>query len=157
VRLLLLLTLSTGCCGVLPGDSCGSPGPPPPDTCSDARTGLISLIEIGRDDDVFTPYHDGDMPKVVVGGQGSEMMGLRLRITPAGDVPPCLMQRTEYLPPADGHSTTPLRTYYETDGSFTTKPLWIPGYLPDAFDVRVTSGQGNEAATATVHLGNVDM
>ena len=113
---------------------------------------MLSSLEIGRDDEVFTPYHDGDPPKIVIGGQGSTMMGLRLRLQ-GSNIPPCLEQRTEYLAPGDGHSASPLKTYSEADGSFTTRPLWVPGYLPDAFDLRVTSGQ----TIATVHLGNVDM
>jgi hypothetical protein len=128
-----------GCCGVLPGDSCSNPGPPPPDSCSSGQTGTVDSLEIGRDDDVFVAYHDGDTAKVITGGQGSTMMGVRIRLT--GTVPNCLAQTTQYLSPAQGMSSDPVKTYAQTDGSFITKPLWIPGEFPATFDLQVTVGQ----------------
>jgi hypothetical protein len=146
VRSLLLALALHGCCGVLPGDSCPSPGPPAPDSCNSGEAATVATIEIGRDDDLFTPYHDGDTAKIIRGGQGSTMMGVRLRLT--GTVPSCLAQSTQYLMPASGMNSDPVKTYPQTDGSFTTKALWIPGGFAPMFDVQVTIG----SQMAVVHL-----
>jgi hypothetical protein len=136
----------SGCCGVLPGDTCNNNGPPAPDSCSSGQAATVDSIEIGRDDATFTAYHDGDTAKIVTGGQGASMMGVRVRLM--GTVPSCIDQTTEYLSPASGMNNTPVKTYQEADGSFTTKALWVPGGFSTMFDLQVTIG----AKSAVVHL-----
>lgn len=100
---------------------------------------MVDTIEIGRDAETFTAYQDFEMPHIVVGGQGASMMGVRLRLT--GTVPACLKQHTGYEDNgAEGHNDTPVKTYREPDGSYTTKPLWIPGYFPSMFSIHVDCG-----------------
>jgi hypothetical protein len=138
--MLRALLVFSGCCGVLGGDSCNNNGPPPADTCNTPAIGTVDTITVGRDDDVFTAYHDGDLPHIVRGGQGAEMMGIRLKLTGAG-VPACLSQMTSYQDNgAQGRSSSPVKTYRESDGSYTTKALWIPGYFPSSFSVLVAAG-----------------
>src|SRR5579859_7570843 len=129
LRAVLLLT---GCCGLLPGDSCQPSGPPPPDSCSNPQAGSFATIQIGSDGDPFTAYHDFDQPHIVRGGQGASMMGIRMRVT-GSNVPSCLAQITAYDDGGQGMSNSPVKTYGESDGSYTTKPLWIPGYFPSLF------------------------
>src|SRR5438874_12671402 len=146
IRAVPLLLLAAGCpCGTLPGDTCG---PPAPDSCNSGETGAVATVEVGSDADPFVAYHDLDQPHVVFGGQGAAMMGIRLRLT--GNVPACLAQSTAYEDNmASGSNRSPVNTYKEADGSYTTRPLWIPGYFPSFFTVHVDAG----GQTARVHLG----
>jgi hypothetical protein len=112
------------------------------------QTGSFATIQIGSDADPFTAYQIADAPHIVRGGQGATMMGIRLRIN-ASSVPPCLTQVTAYEDGAQGMNSSPIKTYQESDGSYTTKPLWIPGYFPATFTVRVDAG----GITQRVRLG----
>jgi hypothetical protein len=144
-RAVLLLLLTAGCpCGSLPGETCG---PPPPDSCSSGQAGAADTVEIGSSADVFTAFHDGDRPDIVVGGQGSSMMGVRLRLTGAA-IPSCLTQSTTYEDGAHGGGSDAVNTYQEPDGSYTTRPMWLPGYFPTQFSIHAVAG-GQEAL---VHL-----
>jgi hypothetical protein len=110
----------------------------------------VDTIDIGSDADTFTAYHDFDMPHIVFGGQGASMMGLRLRLT--GPVPACLVATIAYEDGGQGMDTSSVKTYQESDGSFTTKPLWVPGYFPSLFTVHSTVGGKDQR----VHLGTPD-
>ena len=83
------------------------PQPPPSDTCDAPTTGTVDALEIaatqltaegfatGRADDVRPPraLAEGDRLWLVTGGQGSEMVALRL-VLRGPDVPGCISQST---------------------------------------------------------------
>jgi hypothetical protein len=144
--------LLIGALALVPGcifGSCQNPSPPPADSCTSGRAGAVDSLEIGDDLDPFTPYHDGDLPHVIVGGQGLTMMGIRLRMRGA-DVPSCIQQATHYEVGGmdTGGSDVAVNTYAEPDGTRVTKPLWMPGeFGHDDFVIAVAGG-----TTTTVHL-----
>jgi hypothetical protein len=110
----------------------------------------VDTIEIGSDADTFTAYHDFDKPHIVYGGQGASMMGIRVRLT--GSVPACLVETVAYQDGGQGTNTSSVKTYMEADGSFTTKPLWVPGYFPTLFTVHADTGGKSQ----NVRLGAPD-
>jgi hypothetical protein len=147
LRVAIPLLLLQGCCPTGGIGTCN--GPPAEDSCGLPKTGVIDGIVIGHDDP-FVAYSDGDRPQIVIGGQGSPMMGIRLKLT-GSSVPDCLSQSTAFEAPAQGSNGVPLRTYAGTDGSYNTKALWIPGYFPYSFNVAVTAG----GKTQRVRLGEL--
>ena len=142
VLVLAVVAAAGGCCGVPGFASCSPSGPPPTDSCVSGTSGTLGTIEIGAADDLFRAYHDGDAPHIVEGGQGLTMMGVRLRLTGA-DVPACLAQSTGFQDLSGmrlAGSSDPLKTYPESDGSFTTRPVWIPSSFPASFDIVTVVG-----------------
>jgi hypothetical protein len=124
VVIALAATQVGGLCG-------GGPSVPVPDECSmGASVGTVSSVEIGAAADTFTPVADGDVTPLVIGGQGGSMVVVRVRLRGA-NVPSCLAQRTIVYAGSGAElaeENEALLTYPETDGSRTTKPLYVRMY-----------------------------
>lgn len=120
---------------------------PSPDSCAPTQAGQIATLEVGPGDftttQAFVAWQNDDPVHQVSGGQGSMMMGVRLRVTGPGGLPACLPQVTRLLGP-DGAElqklTTSLKTYAAPDGSRVTRTLWVAAYLPNRFRVEVQAG-----------------
>jgi hypothetical protein len=131
------------------GGLCGPGGftPPPPDSCGTPVSYAAGALELGvGDDDHFTLLHDGDVVQTVTGGQGFQMIPLRLHLI--GATPGCITQDTEVTSSDRGsivHDTSPLKTYGQPDGSFLTRA----DYLIVGF------GQPGEVITIAVMTGGV--
>lgn len=130
---LALLAVAAGVSGasVLPGDD----GIPDPDSCNKPTSGEVDSLEIGgADEETFSPLSDGEVVNLVVGSQGGQMLPVRYRFR-GPDVPGCIEQRSELrFCPAYSTCDTPmlmadssamLHTYEESDGSRTTRALYL--------------------------------
>jgi hypothetical protein len=138
------------------GMMCGSPGPPPPDSCPSPSSAALTTLELGPEvisDRAYEPWAGSDTAYVTTGVQGGYMLGVTLRV-PAGAAA-CLAQRTTAS--AGGRvimaEDSPLKTYEQADGTRTTRTTWLvfPG-APPAIDsqVEVTTKAGGQ--TQTVQL-----
>lgn len=123
-RLLVLPVLLIAAC------LAGCPGPttpPAPDVCDTPVDGAgVATIEIGPNEDTFRPFAQNEAVALVQGGQGGSMLPLRLRLT-GTSVPECIAQATSvsYDMQTLASDSAPLRTYAESDGSRTTKALFV--------------------------------
>jgi hypothetical protein len=156
VTVLRLLPLAAA---ALASVATSAPPLPEPDTCSSPPAELsLDLLEIGPGDDgnsAFVPFVDGDEIPIVVGGQGSDMIVLRIRIA-GEDAPACLPQTTRVLSGGVqvAGETRPLTTVDAGDGTRVTPPIYMilgsgGGYFDDGYDVAVTVAD----RTVQVHLG----
>jgi len=95
----------------------------PPETAT-VEAVTVESIEAG-------PLADDDVLPLTTGGQGTDMIGLRIVLTGA-DVPECMGHETTLTGPSGtdwGSSTLPLRTYGRPDGSAVSGELWLfPSY-----------------------------
>ena len=135
------LTLLLGCPMVPPFT------PPAPDSCAQAAPGQIAGLEVGPGDfdtaKAFVAWHTDDAVQQTFGGQGSMMLGVRLRVTGPDVLPGCLPQVTRLLAEYGSELqkiATSLKTYAAADGSRVTRTLWLPGNLPNRFRIEVQAG-----------------
>lgn len=120
---------------------------PEPDTCNSGQVGSVGAIEIGDpDESSFVPLGNGDAVNFAVGGQGTDMLPIRIRIS-GSDLPECLAQSTRVV--YDGNTiateSSPLQTYEDEAGTRATRAVYvimadIPPTSGDSFDVSTTVG-----------------
>ncbi len=135
-----------------PGDTT-----PEPDSCDSGEVGSIDTVEIGDAGELdFVPLDDGDTVSFVVGGQGTDMLRLRIRIS-GPDLPECLAQSTDviYGGAVIASETAALQTYEDAAGTNyrATRGLFliliaIPPSPGESFQVNTTVG----AITVTRNL-----
>jgi hypothetical protein len=150
-RLALLLPLLTA------GGPCGPsvPSLPPADVCDEPVTPRAPLtVEIGGHEDPFVPWSDGAVARTVQGGQGSDMIALRARLTGA-DVPACVRVSVSLV--RDGSVTgarlANLSTYPVSGGARATMPLFIELTDADSGDeIEVDAEIAGAAIARRVHL-----
>ena len=140
---------------------CGpAPSAPPPDSCAAPSGGSIDTLELGAATSTdlaggttaFAPLHDGDGVTLIRGGQGANMLGLKLRISGAS-APTCLGQSTVISDTTGARITSasaPVATYDQPDSTRVTKPIWLPGAYPSTFVVTVMAG--GQSLTLHLHL-----
>lgn len=141
------------------GFTCGPSGPnPTPDSCAAPGSGHPTTLVLGGGDP-FTPFTDGQVVELVTGGQGFLMLPVRMKLT--GDVPDCLAQSSSLIDSDRGdvgHWEQPLNTYAESDGSRTTKPLYMilgGATVGDEMVVTVAAGGLTASARLFVHAPGV--
>jgi hypothetical protein len=132
--------------------------PPEPDVCANPPAGAaIDAIELGTGDGgAFAALHDGDAADVIQGGQGSDMLPVRLRVHGAA-APACLAQSTEIRQGADvlASETRPIATTDAGDGTRTTEPIYLVmgGLAPTpGGTITVTTTAGGQSATVTLQV-----
>lgn len=140
---------------------------PEPDECVDPGAAALSSLEIGPLSEPFAPFSDGDVADVVLGGQGGEMIGVRLMMR--GDVPACVDQITTLVrcdsddpqscqdPSAEpiGELAIPLATYDADGGAFTTGEMWIILWTTIEYGqwARLDATVGDTSTSAMIRLG----
>lgn len=128
---MLSRSLAWAVIAVLAGGGCGGGGcngGTAPDRCSDPEVGAATSLELGRVvDGGFVALDDGAVVPQVFGPQGGAMIAIALRLR--GDVPACLAQETSAfaLGASDAfeYDTVPRNTYAESDGSRTTREMFL--------------------------------
>jgi hypothetical protein len=121
---IFLLVTSAGLCG---------PQVPEPDLCTEPGNPSITALQLGAAtlNEVFVPWQPDQRVPVVIGGQGSPMIAMRIRIQ--GDDAGCVAQMTR-LVPAEGELLASerhlLHAYRQDDGSYITNTHWL---VMDAF------------------------
>ena len=137
ISLAVLLALCPAC----PGPA-GFAGPPPTDTCDTAEAGNApTAVDVGATD-ALVPFEDDVVVPTISGGQGSDMVGLRLFLDGEG-IATCVPQTTQVLDDSGGvmfSETRPLATYARTGGGRLSGEIWW-----------VLGGWGS-ALHATVHV-----
>jgi hypothetical protein len=152
-RLVLALT-----CTFSLGLTCGPPGPPPPDSCASPTAKAITEVELGPEMNEmrgFEAWASNDTGYITMGFQGGNMIGVSLRLS--GDAPACLQQKTTVK--LDGNvlaqETSPLNTYDATDGTRTTRTMWLvfDGSVPPiGTQVLVVTTAGGKTASSYVTI-----
>jgi hypothetical protein len=119
-----LLVTGAGLCG---------PQVPEPDLCTQPSNPSITALRLGAAtlDQVFVPWQPDQRVPVIIGGQGSPMIAMRIRIQ--GDDAGCVEQMTR-LVPVEGELLASerllLHAYRQGDGSYITDTHWV---VMDAF------------------------
>jgi hypothetical protein len=156
-RLLLIVLLAAPSMGV----TCGpGGGPPPPDTCDTAGTTGITSIEIGAPaSGAFQPYTDDQIVMYQTGGQGSTMLPVRLRFN-GSNLPSCVPESAmvSYAGNPIASDANPVKTYAESDGTRTTKPIYLVigfGAPPIGSQVIVSATVGSLTATRRLWIDQV--
>jgi len=135
------------------------PGPnpvPEPDSCEGGGdAGEVTAVSFGGPTEGdFVEWSEGEQVFLTIGGQGTAMLGVRLRLS-GPTVPECLAHQTELW--ADGGriagDSIPVHTYDDARGGRTTLPMFLildgPEPAPgDPIEVRTTIG----AQTRTISL-----
>ncbi len=134
---------------------------PEPDACDSPQPGAtIDMLEIGVEaagTAPFEAYEDGAPVTLVIGGQGSSMVPLRIRV--AGEATPaCLSQTTQARAGVAGEEigseSSPLRTYDLGDGTRATETLYLPLYyspqVGSTLELEVSSGGTTTTVALTV-------
>jgi hypothetical protein len=108
-----------------------------------------------KDDLPPRPLADGDLLWVLRGGQGSDMVGLRL-VLQGPQLPECIAQetRTTVLGSLVGRNKENLKTYPQPDGTRATHTVWVPGNYDAEALIETTAV--NVPAKVTVRTVNVD-
>jgi len=122
---------------------------PDPDTCELASAGTVDAVEIGDDDESsFVPLDDGASADFAVGGQGTDMFPMRIRIA-GPDLPECLAQSTELVYDGTVIASTnePLQTYADAAGTRATHAMFVI-----IFDVAPSPG---ESFTVSTTVGTI--
>ena len=134
---------------------------PEPDRC-DAGSGGAAGLEIGAQSDPFRGLVDFEIAEVVTGGQGTEMLPLRFRVTGTGA--DCLTQRTVVYGcrageacPGDrfliGSSDVPLRAYPDAASMATAEHFVLLDRLFEVEQLIVESEVAGAAASVRLSLG----
>jgi hypothetical protein len=114
---------STGCIG----SGCNPDEIPESDTCELGNVGAsLDRIQIGAGEgDSFEAFSDGSIAQTVVGGQGSMMIPIHLRVE--GSNPPrCMIQQTNVTKGEElVASETRSLTTYEADGGRVTGTIFL--------------------------------
>lgn len=157
LRVLWFLTLAVTVPHLL---GCPSPQPftpPSPDSCAKPEPGVLATLEPGPgtfDESLpFQAWLDDSAVEPIYGGQGGEMLGVRLRSSGPGTLPTCLPQVTRVLSEEGtelAKVATALKTYPAADGSRVTRTLFVAVHLPPRFRVQVQAG--GLTVTRTLHL-----
>ena len=116
--------------GCITGPGCNpdGDGAPEPDRCSDGVTEAAGVVvQTVPRTEPFRPYAEGDGIEIVGGGQGANMVAVRIRLV--GDAAPSCIAQTTEIRDADGAGlgmlNVPIRTYQQPDGSRLTEDMWI--------------------------------
>lgn len=109
------------------GMMCG-PSVPEPDVCEQPSNASVTALELGEGSlsAVFVPWQQGQAVPVVVGGQGSPMFAMRVRIQ--GQSAQCVAVATRVVSAQDEILTDELlllSAYPQDDGSFITDTHWV--------------------------------
>lgn len=140
----LLFSLLFAPLAACPGSG-GGPLPEPDQCASPAAGAVVDTLEVDVSEvGAFTPVADDAIVSLVRGGQGGQMLPVRLRITGAA-APACLAQTTQLSLGANlaGFVDAPLSTY--ADGAArTTKVLYVILYAPirvgETFTLQTSAG-----------------
>jgi hypothetical protein len=147
--IMIAMSLSPGCI-------CNQNALPRPDDCQPGSAVGVDSFEIGAGhlDGSFIPWMDGSLPSFAVGGQGSTMLVMRIRISGANP-PSCLQQKTVVTVSSSssetGRDTTPRKTYEAGSGQRVTDDMYIiiDDNIYGGLTVTTTIG----ALEVTRHLG----
>jgi hypothetical protein len=109
-------------------------------------------------DEVFVPWQADQRVPVVVGGQGSPMIAMRIRIQ--GDNAGCIAQTTR-ITPAQGELLASeqllLSAYQQDDGSYITDTHWVVmdsfGLPAEDLPVTIETTIGATTVSQTILLG----
>lgn len=99
---------------------------------------------------VLSILQDGDAVELVRGGQGANMIVLRL-VVAGGGGQTCVFQQTRVVSDSGApvsRNGEPLALHPQADGTAMTADVYFPGAYPATFSVTATLG----AATVTRHL-----
>jgi hypothetical protein len=118
-----------------------------PGACDDATKQQVTAVEVGSSDanERYQPIEDGDQVPLRTGGQGAEMVVVRLHI-PELAPGTCVGEEIEILDlngDRTAHTTTPVAL----DGSSMTPEIYVPG----DFDAHA------EHYTLIVHVEDVEV
>lgn len=161
LRALLLLGL-LGCVG---GFCTPAPTPPPGDACMNPSTGQVSTAALAtaridpnefgtaaaRDDLSPRRLEEGATLWLIQGGQGSDMVGVRLVLSGA-DVPKCIAQDTQVTVGGKlaARNRDAVVTYLLDAGDgHATRTIWLPGAFSGA--ATVTTEVAGQTLTRAVN------
>src|SRR5688572_18038752 len=119
IRCALLLAAS------LAAMASSTPAAPEPDSCDEPDDIALLTLDLGPNDDPFRAWMDGDAVQVVGGGQGSDMIGVRLRMTSPRSIS-CIDQDLliEFADGTSARQSVALNVYPQADGAYATSALW---------------------------------